>query len=160
MRKLALIAALAATALFATACGGDDHAAHEPAAADEHMMEGEVPGGPADPAEATKEIKVLASDTLEFEPASIEVAAGEVITFIVENPGSAHHEFVLGDAAYQEMHGGEDHDMGHMDNAVDLPPGETAELTWRFDEAGEVLFGCHEPGHYDGGMVGTITVTN
>jgi uncharacterized cupredoxin-like copper-binding protein len=28
-----------------------------------------------------------------------------------------------------------------------------------FDEPGNVLFACHQPGHYDGGMVGTITMS-
>jgi uncharacterized cupredoxin-like copper-binding protein len=45
-----------------------------------------------------------------------------------------------------------------MGNAVKVGPGETAELTWRFDETGTLLYGCHEPGHYEGGMVGTIEV--
>jgi len=56
-----------------------------------------------------------------------------------------------------DMQGG--HEMSRVRNAVTAGPGETAELTWRFDESGDLLFGCHEPGHYDGGMVGQITVS-
>jgi uncharacterized cupredoxin-like copper-binding protein len=41
---------------------------------------------------------------------------------------------------------------------VELAPGEMKEVTVTFDEAGEMLYGCHEPGHYDGGVVGTISV--
>lgn len=48
--------------------------------------------------------------------------------------------------------------MMDTDNAVTVRPGETKELTWKFGETGEVLFRCHEPGHYNGGMVGTIVV--
>ncbi len=55
------------------------------------------------------------------------------------------------------MQGG--HEMSRVGNAVTAGPGETAELTWRFDESGDLLFGCHEPGDYDGGMVGQITVS-
>ncbi|HSJ43832.1 MAG TPA: hypothetical protein VK923_04015, partial [Euzebyales bacterium] len=28
-----------------------------------------------------------------------------------------------------------------------------------FVEPGDVLYGCHQPGHYDAGMVGVIEVT-
>lgn len=31
-------------------------------------------------------------------------------------------------------------------------------MTVPFGERGEVLFGCHEPGRYQAGMVGTVTV--
>jgi uncharacterized cupredoxin-like copper-binding protein len=105
---------------------------------------------------------VVASDDLKFDPSSIQVEAGEVITFVVRNEGENEHEFVLGDEAYQDMHESDiaegDHHMSGMDNAVTVSPGETAEITWGFDETGRVLYGCHEPGHYDGGMVGTIEV--
>lgn len=47
---------------------------------------------------------------------------------------------------------------GQMDTGVSVESGENASLTWRFTESGEVLYGCHEPGHYEGGMVGTIGV--
>lgn len=45
-------------------------------------------------------------------------------------------------------------------NAVVLDPGETKEVTWKFTVAGTFLIGCHQPGHYDAGMVGSITVGN
>lgn len=48
--------------------------------------------------------------------------------------------------------------MMDTDNAVSVGPGETKQVTWRFTDPGEVMFGCHELGHYDGGMVGTISV--
>lgn len=68
---------------------------------------------------------------------------------------------MLGDDSYQEEHAAEMAGGGDMDrgkNQIGLKPGETKSLTWRFTEAGEVLYGCHEPGHYEGGMVGTIDV--
>lgn len=36
---------------------------------------------------------------------------------------------------------------------------ETGELTVTFDEPGTVLFAWHQPGHHDGGMIGTVTVS-
>ena len=43
-------------------------------------------------------------------------------------------------------------------SSIEVSSGEVAEITWRFTEAGDLLYGCHEPGHYEGGMVGSITV--
>ena len=31
-------------------------------------------------------------------------------------------------------------------------------MTWRFGAAGAIEYACHEPGHYDAGMRGQITV--
>jgi uncharacterized cupredoxin-like copper-binding protein len=44
------------------------------------------------------------------------------------------------------------------ENAVAVGPGETAELTYTFHEAGELIMGCHVAGHYLAGMRGTIIV--
>ena len=66
-----------------------------------------------------------------------------MVTFVVRNDGDTDHEFAVGDEDHQDMHeedmanGG--HHMSGMENAVTVSPGETAELTWRVDEAGRVL---------------------
>ena len=119
---------------------------------------GTVPGEAADASEADRKVTVVAFDELRFDPVSIDVSAGEVVTFVVRNDGATDHEFVLGDSDYQEMHARGDHYMDGMDNAVTVGPGESAEITWHFEVAGDVLYGCHEPGHYEGGMVGTIQI--
>jgi len=43
-------------------------------------------------------------------------------------------------------------------NAMSVAKEETMDLTWHFTEAGSVLFGCHQKGHYEQGMHGTITI--
>lgn len=125
-------------------------------------------GGGAEPSEAggdERVIRIEALDSLAFEPAQVSVAAGETVRFVVNNPGVSLHEFVLGPDSVQIAHeeasemGGEH--GGHVEGqlaAVDLPSGATEEVVVTFEEPGEILFGCHEPGHYDGGMVGTVTV--
>jgi uncharacterized cupredoxin-like copper-binding protein len=126
-------------------------------------------GRPADASEADRVIEIHTDNELAFDPAEVTVAAGEVVTFSIANDGDLPHDFVIGDDAAQEAHAAE---MAEMDdemteegeehgdaNAVSVPAGETIELTWAFDgETGGLLYGCHEPGHYDAGMVGEIIV--
>lgn len=124
-------------------------------------MDGSAMGEPADASEADRMIKVVVLDELAYDPDELAVSEGEVITFEVVNEGNARHEFILGDSRYQEMHEADMADGGQegmMDNGVSVGPGQDATLTWRFTEPGEVLYGCHEPGHYEGGMVGKIEV--
>jgi uncharacterized cupredoxin-like copper-binding protein len=120
-------------------------------------------GEPADADHAVRTIEVAALDTMAFEPSTITVSAGETITFEVTNTGQAVHEFTIGDAAMQEEHADAmahiPEGMGHdLPNSINLQPGETKELTWRFGDAGEVEYACHVPGHYEAGMRGQLTV--
>jgi uncharacterized cupredoxin-like copper-binding protein len=106
---------------------------------------------------------VTALDAMAFEPARIDVTAGETVTFEVTNAGRAVHEFTLGDAAAQHQHAEGMAGMGGMAHdepgSVRLQPGETKQLTWRFAGAGTVEFDCHEPGHLEAGMRGRVVVS-
>jgi uncharacterized cupredoxin-like copper-binding protein len=120
-------------------------------------------GRPGDEAKVDRTIEVLAQDSLRFEPQSLEVSEGETIKFVITNEGDDLHEFVLGDPDYQEEHAQEmegDHAMASGPNQVELEAGATQEIIWTFSGAEEVLYACHEPGHYEGGMIGTISVEN
>lgn len=110
---------------------------------------------------ASTRIEVALTDELRIEPASLTVPAGVPVTFVVSNTGAIQHEFYIGDEEAQAEHeqemqaGG----MAHDEPAgISMAPGETKELTYTFAEPGETLAGCHEPGHYAGGMKATITV--
>ncbi|MBA3850895.1 MAG: hypothetical protein H0X59_00810 [Chloroflexi bacterium] len=119
-------------------------------------------GRPVDAGMAARSVAINTLDTMTFEPGAIDVSAGEIVTFNVTNPGQAVHDFTLGDAAMQEEHAAA---MAHMPdgtahelpNSITLQPGETKQLTWRFGDT-TVEYGCHEPGHYEAGMRGRITV--
>ena len=112
--------------------------------------------------DAVRTIEVTMTDDLRYDPAAITVTAGETVRFVVRNDGAAVHEFLIGteeeQAAFEaEMSDG--HGDGHGDEAgVSVDPGAAGEFTYTFDEPGELLIGCHEPGHYDGGMVAVVTV--
>lgn len=118
-------------------------------------------GRPANRDEASRTVRIRAFDSLEFRPARVNVKREETITFVVTNEGKNVHEFTLGDEDFQRVHE-EEMSQGHMahgaSTSITLPPGVTRELTWSFTRAGAVLYGCHEPGHYRGGMVGSIIV--
>lgn len=123
-------------------------------------------GEPALAAEATRVIEISANDNFRFDPETIMVAAGDVVTFKVTNDGKIPHDFVLGDAAVQDQHEEDmmnmtdDDSMSHEEpNAFVVDPGETREMTWRMTMAGEILMGCHQPGHYVSGMKGTIEIS-
>jgi uncharacterized cupredoxin-like copper-binding protein len=121
-------------------------------------------GEPEVPEASDRRVKVTALDALAFDPAHLRVGTGETVTFEVTNVGNNKHEFVIGDAEFQREHEEEMSEgvtaMRHEDNTLVLDAGQTGTLTWTFTEPGEVLYGCHEPGHYAGGMVGTIQVLN
>ena len=118
-------------------------------------------GEPGKASEANRSIEVTATDKLRFDPDMISVEEGETVTFEITNKGRAEHEFVLGDTEYQRSHAdqmaaGQMHNHGA--NAVPLPPGESAEMTWTFSTSGTVVFACHVNGHFQAGMLGGIVV--
>lgn len=136
-------------------------------------------GEAAPAAKASRTVQVVLQD-ISFSPTSLQVKAGETVRFVLVNKGQLLHEFNLGDAAMHAEHQKEmlrmqaggmaamDHGaMGHGDkagmqhddpNSVLVEPGQTAELTWTFGQAGELEFACNVPGHYQAGMVGKLTI--
>lgn len=166
-RHIAFLAVM--IVLSIVACGGStggDATTTASMDADMDMDETFSFGAPADSAQADRTIEIKAEDSLTFDPNEITVDAGETITFNVVNSGNLAHDFTIGDEATQEAHETEMVEMaknGEMmmhdeANAMSVPAGETKELTWHFTEAGTVLIGCHQPGHYAGGMKATIDV--
>lgn len=132
-----------------------DHQAHHPFTAPSDL--------PTDPDVGDGEVAVVMTDAMRFEPGSITAPAGEDVTFVVTNAGVLPHEFFVGDEDAQAHHAAEMAAAGsghaHHD-ALRLEAGETGRITMRFDAAGEFLVGCHEPGHYQAGMVGSVVVVD
>ena len=123
---------------------------------------GPSPAASPTPTAGARTISVQATDALRFEPATITVKAGEQIRFEVTNTGAVRHEFLIGDEAAQMAHETEMTEMGGMatdePNGIFIEPGQTKTLEMSFPTAGSLLIGCHEPGHYAGGMKATLTV--
>lgn len=157
----ALLLSACSTAAAPTAAPGSSTAAPSMGHMDDGHDEEFHFGMPADAADADRTIEIRAVD-LAFEPASITVQVGETITFVVANHGALPHDFLLGTQEMQVAHEEEMASgmagMHDEPNAFLLALAETGSLTWTFTESGEVLFGCHQTGHYAAGMWGTITV--
>lgn len=170
-RHISRLALIALIALSVAACAADDPVLETTAAVETTHMDdmgeghGEYAfGQPADAADADRVIEIEASDSFTFDPAEVAVTVGETVTFRVTNTGNIPHDFTLGDAAMQDEHEAEMAEMGGQmemhdePNAMSIEPGETAEMTWHFTEPTELIFGCHQTGHYAAGMKGTLTV--
>ena len=144
MKRLLIIPVLAALVLLA-ACGSDD----------------ESPGAGAS---AGRTVEVEMRD-IAYSVTSVDVRVGETVRFTFKNAGQVEHDAFIGDQAAQDAHekqmrdGHGDHgDHGKDAKAVSVKPGKSASLTHTFDRAGQVIIGCHEPGHYVGGMRITVNV--
>ena len=139
------------------------------------MMHGNVEGGhsgdgghaqgvgkPGDPKKISRAIQVVMSDDMKFTPANINVKRGETIRFVVSNAGRIKHEMIIGSTAELKQHAELMRKMPGMEHAdsnqVTLDPGKSAELVWQFTEPGTVDFACLQPGHFEAGMMGTVSV--
>ena len=149
----AALFALASGASFASGTHAGGHGDAEPGAA---------VGKPGVAAKATRTIKVDMVDAMRFSPASIDVKQNETVRFVVTNSGKIKHELVLGTEEELKEHYGvmmKNPEMEHEEpNMITLAPGKTGEVVWQFTKAGKVDFACLQPGHYDAGMKGVVTV--
>jgi len=155
LKTIAACALLAcATATFANGNHAGGHS-HGP---DKAPAIGEV--GVA--ANVSRTVEVEMSDTMRFTPAAINAQQGETIRFVVKNSGQLSHEFVLGTEkdlkAHYEVMKKSPHMQHADDNMLTVAPGQSAELLWKFTQAGAVDFACLHPGHYDAGMKGAVAV--
>ena len=165
MKSQLLIAAGATLAVLSTGAlahgkKADGHAADKTA---EEIVREQKPWGVAAAAEeATRTVEVSMRDTMRFEPESIAVEEGETVRFVVANEGKVMHEFVLGTRQTNDEHAemmmkfpGMEHDEPYMTHVA---PGETGEIVWTFNRAGDFDFACLIAGHYQAGMVGSLSV--
>jgi uncharacterized cupredoxin-like copper-binding protein len=95
-----------------------------------------------------------------FAPDRLSVKPGETVRFVIRNTDPIDHEFILGDEHVQLVHeeGTEAHHPPRP-GEVSVPAGQTVVTIYTFPETpGELIFGCHLPGHYDFGMRGTVAI--
>lgn len=158
-----VVASLVGFSSFAWAEPQADRAtAHE-----EHQHGGHEKGSPrvgkaGDPNKVNRTVTVDMNDTMRFSPATISVKRGEVIRFVVKNSGKLKHEMVIGSASELQEHAKMMQKFPEMEHAepnqVTLQPGGTGTIVWQFDTPGKVDFACLQPGHFESGMKGFVTV--
>jgi len=161
-RTYSLALALALNALLVSGAAlahGESHQGH----ADMAMAREQKPWGIAgDATEVDRTIEIDMGDDMRFVPQQIEVKQGETIRFVHRNGGRMLHEFVLGTRQSLDEHAammlrfpGMQHDEPYM---AHVEPGQSMEMIWTFNRAGEFDFACLIAGHYQAGMVGRIQV--
>ena len=156
--KRGLAAAVTIALLGGTAWAGGNHGGHHEA--------GTVQiGKPGNKAEVNRIVQLAmreTDDAMMFQPDSISVAAGETILLRLTNEGSIDHEFVMDTEAGILEHKASMEaapEMVHAEpNSIRLAPGATGEIVWTFTDAGDFVFACLLPGHYEAGMKGDLEV--
>lgn len=93
--------------------------------------------------EGARQVDVEAGE-LWFDPTTVEVTAGEPVNLRLVNTGDAFHDLTVPAA----------------DVVLAAEPGEETAGSVEFPEAGRYEFYCSVPGHAQGGMRGTIVVTD
>ncbi len=119
-------------------------------------------GEPGDPKKVARTVEVTMSDDMKFTPARIEVKRGQTVRFVLKNAGRLTHEMMIGSGAELREHAEMMRSMPGMKhdepNAASVAPGRTGTLIWRFTRGGVVDFACLEPGHFEAGMKGEVSV--
>jgi uncharacterized cupredoxin-like copper-binding protein len=162
-RRLAFITTVAGAALLLAAtmpqqralAHSDDHGAAHAFAAGEPGDSGRV--------DRVIEIAMREGDgAMSYSPSRIEVRKGEVVRFVLRNAGQLRHEILIDSFEGNARHKAEmekSPDMDHAEpNGRHVEPGQSAELVWRFTNAGTFEYACLIPGHYESGMKGVIIV--
>ena len=156
----AVVALSAVFAASAFAHGDEEHAASRKYEASK--VEPTDFGQEGNPKKVTKTIKVDMTDHMRFTPSALTVKRGETVKFVVHNDGKVLHEMVLGTKQAIKEHAElmkKFPEMEHADaNMAHVRPGAKGEMVWQFTKAGEFRFACLQPGHYEAGMVGKVTV--
>lgn len=94
-----------------------------------------------------------------FTPGEFQVEPGTQVRFVIINRDPIDHELIIGDDGVQQRHErGSEPLHGDIPGEVTVLAGETKQTTYFFPRPGELLFGCHYPGHYAYGMRGVIRV--
>ncbi|WP_295754481.1 cupredoxin family protein [Undibacterium sp.] len=128
-----------------------------------HDHDSDAIGKPGVASASTRTVNVNMTDNMRFTPSNIVAKQGETIRFVIKNVGGIKHEFVLGTEKELKEHYEimkKNPEMEHSDpNMITLAGGQSGEVVWQFTKAGKIDFACLQPGHYDAGMKGKVSVT-
>jgi uncharacterized cupredoxin-like copper-binding protein len=164
MKFKKLLGALLALSMMvaggAFAHGDEEHAT--PRKFDASKVEPTAFGQEGNPKKVARTIRVDMTDNMRFTPSDVTFKRGETVKFVVHNDGRVLHEMVLGTRQALAEHAElmkKFPEMEHADaNMAHVKPGKAGEIIWQFTKPGEFEFACLQPGHFEAGMVGKVTV--
>lgn len=112
---------------------------------------------------ATRTITMTMDDNMRFTPSKLSFKQGETVRFVIQNKGKLLHEVVIGTREELDAHAAMmvkfpkmAHDEPYM---AHVNAGQNGDMVWTFNRTGNFEFACLIAGHYQAGMVGTISVT-
>jgi len=110
---------------------------------------------------STKNLVIEANDLMRFVPSSLEIREGEEVRIILVNTGRVRHELVIGDEESLGRHAMEmkqSNEHHHDTTGISVEPGQVGMVVWRATTTKRIGFACFEPGHFEAGMRGTVSV--
>ena len=112
---------------------------------------------------ATRTVTMTMDDNMRFTPSKLSFKQGETVRFVIQNKGKLLHEMVIGTREELDAHAAMmvkfpnmAHDEPYM---AHVSAGQSGGLVWTFNRPGNFEFACLIAGHYQAGMVGTISVS-
>ncbi len=89
----------------------------------------------------------MTATNFKFQPNNIMTRVGDTITFAIKNTSGTTHNFSLMDPT------------GNTIRNIDIPAGESVDVTVTFSKAGIYPFQCNKTGHSTLGMKGRVTAS-
>jgi len=112
---------------------------------------------------ANRTVNLTMDDNMRFVPNKLSFKQGETVHFVIQNKGKLLHEIVIGTRYELDAHAAMmvkfpkmAHDEPFM---AHVKAGQNGGLVWTFNRPGDFEFACLIAGHYQAGMVGTISVS-
>ncbi len=139
LRRPTVVLLVAALLLIATACRADE--ADSPTVTE--------PAGPVD------QTITVVMDDFEFKPETVTVRAGTTVRFRFRNEGATIHDAAIGDEAFQKAVA----DGKAKRDGPEVGPNNSKDYVKTFSAPAQLIIGCHQPGHYQQGMLARLTVT-
>ena len=160
--SIAVVSACSALAWMQLAGQAGDGHSHTHGSASTPTQDAHAHSSPVEQV-PTRTVTVTLSDDMRFTPANWQATSGETVRIQLVNAGQVRHEFIIGTQAElqahaQDMKKSNNAHHHHGSNAVSVAAGATGEVVWTFTDAGVLHIACFEPGHYEAGMRGTISV--
>lgn len=90
------------------------------------------------------DVTLKADNTFAYDQTTLSAKVGQTVNVTLENSGALEHTFLIDELGV---------------NSGTIAAGQSGTITFTPDKAGTYTYYCNVPGHKEGGMVGTLTVT-